>query len=266
MKKEYLLQLVVLMIFYLDSIIDMDDGLVEISKSPSIDFLFLLFHALLFFLVNYLLIPKLFYRKKYVWFGLSLIGMIILFAVLEEGVVERILTPNTRGRNPVTWTSIYWFFSEILVPLLTFMSIKFMLDNFTHLQKLEQIERENLTNELKFLKSQIQPHILFNSLNNLYNFTLSKSDKAPDLVLKLSNVLRYVLYETANQKVTLEKELSFVEDYIDLQKMQFEGRGIIQFSKTINTPIDDLEIAPFLLVPFIENSVKHSFGFYGGGH
>lgn len=211
-------------------------------------------------MVNYLLIPKLFYTQKYILFGISLIGLIIIFGVLEEGIVEQILTPDSRGRNAVTWQSIYWFFGEVLVPLLAFMTIKFMFDNFEKQQELERIEKNKLTSELKFLKSQIQPHILFNSLNNLYNFALSKSDKAPELILQLSNVLRYILYETTTEKVALSKELDFVTDYIALQEIQFEGRGTIDYSLNKVEHIASLNIAPFILIPFIENSFKHSFG------
>jgi len=260
MKKEWILQLVVLMLFYFDSIMEVHHEGIEWSDTPGIDLLFLLYHATLFFFVNYVLIPKFFYPKKYVLFFIALVGSIILFGIIEEEVVEKILSPNRRGRNDVDWQSIYWFFNEIAIPLLAFMTIKFMFDNFEQQKKLEQIEKDNLTNELKFLKSQIQPHILFNSLNNLYDFTLSKSDKAPDLVLKLANVLRYVLYETSTEKVKLSKEFKFLKDYIDLQQMQFEGRGVLEFDASHPNNLEELEIAPFLLIPFIENSVKHSLG------
>lgn len=260
MKKEWIFQIIVLILFYLDSILEVSHEGVLISDSLGVDFLFLLFHVSLFLIVNYVLIPNLFYTKRFVLFTISLLVLIGVYGVLEEGFIEKILTPNTKGANDVTWQSIYWFFGEILVPLLSFMTVKFVFDNFEHQQKLEQIERDNLTNELKFLKSQIQPHLLFNSLNNLYDFTLSKSDKAPELVLKLSNVLRYVLYETSSDQVSLSKELLFLEDYIALQEMQLEERGSIVFEVTEKNEgsIEGLKIAPFLLIPFVENSFKHS--------
>jgi len=260
MKKEWIVQFVVLILFYFDSIMYVRHHGIEWSDTPWVDFLFLLYHAILFIFVNYVLIPKFFYPKKYLLFFLALMGSIILFGIIEEGVVEKILSPDERGTNEVTWQSIYFFFQEIAIPLFALMTVKFMFDNFKQQKKLEQIEKDNLTNELKFLKSQIQPHILFNSLNNLYEFTLSKSDKAPDLVLKLANVLRYVLYETSSEKVKLSKEFKFLKDYIDLQRMQFEGRGVLEFDESHNNNLEELEIAPFLLIPFIENSVKHSLG------
>ena len=260
MKKEWLCQLVVLILFYLDSIISVEHGGVFLSETPGIDLLYLLYKAILFLIVNYVLIPRFFHAKKYFLFFGLLISTIVLFGVIEEGFVEKILSPNSRGANDITWQSIYWYFGEILVPLLTFMTIKFVFDNFTQQQKLERIEQDRLSNELQLLKSQIQPHILFNSLNNLYHFALKKSDAVPELILKLSNVLRYVLYETTEEKVPLKKELTFIKDFVDLQEIQYKGRGQIHFNIQFEQENDDLKIAPFLLIPFIENSFKHSFG------
>lgn len=258
MKKEWLALIVVLIIFYLNSIIYLSHNEVHISSMLLVDFIMSMYHALLFVFVSYYLIPKFFYTKQYFYFFLLLFASIILFAIVEEGVVEKIIAPNSRGLDPVSWKSIYYFLGEVTVPLLAFVTIKLLFDNLENEKRIEQIEKNQLTNELKFLKSQIQPHILFNSLNNLYDFTLSKSDRAPELVLGLSNVLRYVLYETVEEKVILTKEVDFLKDYIELQKMQLEGRGQINFQIKETTNPDGLKISPFLLIPFIENSFKHS--------
>jgi len=258
MKKDWILYLVVLLLIYLNSVIYLDHGELHFSSIPGVDFIILLYHALLFLFVNNVLIPKFFYTKKYDLFFLTLLSAIFIWTIIEEGVLEQILAPDSRGMDSFSWRSVYFFIGDIIVPLLAFMTIKFIFDNLERERKMEQIEKDKLGNELKFLKSQIQPHILFNSLNNLYDFTISKSDKAPELVLGLSNVLRYVLYETESEQVTLTKELDFVKDYIALQKMQLEGRGEIHFQVIKSTNIDGLKIAPFLLIPFIENSFKHS--------
>lgn len=258
--KEWHVQVVALMIFYLDSIFYVQHEGILISKNLGVDFMFFFYHVLLFSFVIYFLIPKYFNSKRYIQFFSLLIGSIILFGVIEEGIIEKIISPERKGRNDLTWQSIYWFFGEIMVPLLGFMTIKFVFDNFAQKQKLEEIEQNKLKNELKLLRSQIQPHILFNSLNNLYHFALQKSDEVPRLILKLSNVLRYAAYDAHEEKVPLEKELSFLEDYIDLQKVQYEGRGDITYESKISGELIDTKIAPFLLIPFIENSFKHSFG------
>ena len=185
---------------------------------------------------------------------------VILFSIIEEGFLEKILTPDSKGLNDLTWQSIYWCSGEILVPLLSFMTIKFVFDNYSQQQKLDRIEQNRLKNELQLLKSQIQPHILFNSLNNLYHFALNKSDQVPKMIIKLSNVLRYVLYETAEEKVSLTKVLTFIKDYIGLQEIQYQGRGNIEYTISEEKDTKSLKIVPFILIPFIENSFKHSFG------
>lgn len=260
LKKEWQLFLVLLIVYYLDYIIDIEMDGWYISSTPWKDVIFTLFHATLFALVNYVLLEKYFLTRRYLLFVLGLFILLSIYGVIEEGILEKILTPRSRGRDPVNWRNILMYWGEMTIPLLAFIAVKLMRANYEKEKRLEQIAKDSLKNELKLLKSQIQPHVLFNSLNNLYNFTLNKSDKAPELVLKLSNVLRYITYETAVEKVLLTKELAFIEDYIDLQKMQYAQRGKIVYDNQMDTPINHLKIAPFILIPFIENSFKHSFG------
>lgn len=260
MKREWVYLLLVLLLHYIDTMQEMGRAGIQWSDTPFMDFQFLLYHATFYLLVIYVLIPKLFYQNKFILFFLALFGLMVIYAVIEEEVLEKILDPKGRGHNPFSSRSVYFFIQENIAPLLAVMGVKFVNDSFERQRKLEQIEKNSLTNELKFLKSQIQPHILFNSLNSLYEYTLSKSDKAPELVLQLSGVLRYVLYETSDRLVPLNKELDFIKDYIALQEMQLEGRGKIKFDLSENTSIDDAQIAPYILIPFIENSFKHSLG------
>lgn len=260
MKKEWVCQLVLLVIFYLDSSIYVEHEGVSFSETPVANLVYLLYHALLFLGINYVLIPRFFYTGQYGKFFVCLVGAIILFGVVEEAVVERILSPDSRGTNDVTWQSIYWFFGEILVAMLAFITVKIIFDNFEQQQQLERIEQDRLSNELRLLKSQIQPHILFNSLNNLYHFALKQSDEVPGLILKLSNVLRYVLYEATDEKVALKKELAFLKDYVDLQEIQYGGRGEIHCDLARAEHETYWKVEPFLLIPFVENGFKHSFG------
>ncbi|MGB3775397.1 MAG: sensor histidine kinase [Leeuwenhoekiella sp.] len=109
--------------------------------------------------------------------------------------------------------------------------------------------------ELQYLKMQIHPHFLFNTLNTLYGFALKKSDETPELILKFSNLLDYILYQTQKSKVPLIQEVEHIQDYISLEKMRFENNLTILF-KCDPIP-EELEIAPMILLPFIENSFKH---------
>lgn len=109
--------------------------------------------------------------------------------------------------------------------------------------------------ELKFLKMQIHPHFLFNSLNTIYGYALKKEDHAPEMILKLSNLLDYILYQIEKPSVLLENELNHIEDYIALEKVRFHDTLNVTVQK--KGVIDGIAIAPMLLIPFVENSFKH---------
>ena len=114
---------------------------------------------------------------------------------------------------------------------------------------------QTMQSELNFLKSQINPHFLFNTLNNLYALTLKKSDHAPEIVLKLSEMMRYMLYECNEKKVSLEKEIKYIKNYLDLERIRKGEEVDINFQLHGNT--QNKELAPLLFLPFIENSFKH---------
>ncbi len=118
-----------------------------------------------------------------------------------------------------------------------------------------ELEKQNLTTELNFLKSQVNPHFLFNTLNNLYALTLQKSDTAPEVVLQLSDLLRYMLYDCNEQRVPLEKEVHYIKNYIALEKLR-QGEHV-NIDVQLPDETKDVHIAPLLFVPFLENAFKH---------
>jgi len=119
----------------------------------------------------------------------------------------------------------------------------------------QKLQKDKLEAELKFLKAQIHPHFLFNTLNNLYALTLKKSDKAPEMVLKLSDLLNYMLYECNAEQVVLKKEIELVENYLELEKLRYGTNLNVEFHKSGD--FDNTSIAPMLILPFIENAFKH---------
>jgi two-component system, LytTR family, sensor kinase len=119
----------------------------------------------------------------------------------------------------------------------------------------KELESQNLQSELKLLKSQINPHFLFNTLNSLYALTLKKSDLAPEIVLKLSEMMRYMLYECNEKEVNLEKEINYMKNYLELEKLRHGAK--MDISLEIEGEATDQKVAPLLLMPFIENSFKH---------
>ena len=132
---------------------------------------------------------------------------------------------------------------------------KFGKDWMLQKEQLQEIERSRVATELAFLRSQIQPHFFFNTLNNLYSLTLEKSDLAPEVVLKLSSLMSYMLYESGAPLVPLTKEIGMLENYIALEQLRFGDRLSLSFEKK-GAP-DAVHIPPLLLLAFVENSFKH---------
>jgi len=122
-------------------------------------------------------------------------------------------------------------------------------------EKREEIEKEKLATELSFLKSQINPHFLFNTLNNIYSLALVKSEGTADAVLKLASIMRYVLGETKHDTVDLDKELQFIRHYIELQKVRLTDKVSIELN--VEGETDQKQIAPLILIPFVENAFKY---------
>ena len=129
---------------------------------------------------------------------------------------------------------------------------------FKNIERTNQLENEKLEAELKFLKAQIHPHFLFNTLNNLYALTLKKSDDAPEVVLKLSGLLDYMLYEGSQSKVPLDHELKHLKNYIELERLRYGKK--LRYTEKITGQITGQSIAPLILLPFVENSFKHGAG------
>ncbi|HUS03322.1 MAG TPA: sensor histidine kinase [Chitinophagaceae bacterium] len=118
-----------------------------------------------------------------------------------------------------------------------------------------QSEKEKISAELQLLKAQVHPHFLFNTLNNIYSFSLENSPKTPGMILKLSSLLSYMLYDCKAEEVLLEKEIEVMKNYIDLEKERYGNK--IEISLNIEGDVKDKYIAPLLLLPFLENAFKH---------
>lgn len=134
-------------------------------------------------------------------------------------------------------------------------AFKFAVDWFLNEKVRKNLENEKLTAELAFLRSQINPHFLFNSLNNIYSLAYQKSDKAPEAIMKLSEIMRYMLQESNEPRVRLSREIRYLENYIELQKLRFKGEAFVELS-IVGEYTDDI-IAPLILISFVENAFKH---------
>ncbi len=148
----------------------------------------------------------------------------------------------------------------LVVFIVSFVSI--LNNNFKTISKNKELQNKILetqlqikNQELQYLKKQIHPHFLFNTLNTIYGFALKQSKDTPDIILKLSNLLDYILYQVNKPKVSLKEEILHIKEYIALEKIRFQDTLAISFrSDTIS---NDIQIAPMLLIPFVENAFKH---------
>lgn len=220
-----------------------------------IDFFYAgLFHIPLIFLVYVnllLLVPKLLKRRLY--FGYMLAGAVTIVAAygLHELTFEILL--------PLMPTEYYMVSFADWQVLVTIFVIYFVLTTLLKLSKswyvLQKVEKEKLAIELNSLKTQVNPHFLFNSLNSIYSLSLAKSEQTPETVLELSNLLRYMLYEVSEDTVELSKEIEMMENYVELQKLRADQSTEVVFK--VLGDLKDQRIAPLLFFPLIENSFKH---------
>lgn len=170
-------------------------------------------------------------------------------------IYENTVTPTQVFFEPRKFLSIM---IETAFPAGLLVAIKFVEYQLAAKEREKALLKEKLTTELQLLKNQINPHFLFNTLNNIYALTRKKSDLAPDVVLKLSELLSFMLYESGSDTISVEREVNFLEDYISIQKIRYMDRLSLDFSKEIDDP--GQPIAPLLLLPLVENAFKHGAG------
>jgi two-component system, LytTR family, sensor kinase len=215
-------------------------------ENPFLQYLFIL--VVIVYVNNFVLLPFFVKKKLYVLY-------IFVFAIISVLATMLYCYSFAQcGCSPMKCLSDYLW--QTLVPLI-FFSFTWMLYRFLEEQEdLEIMKKQHTEMELKFLKSQINPHVLFNNLNTIYSYSIEKPEETPELILMLSDNLKHVLYESNSEMIPLEKELNFLDNYIKFQKIRTEGVKQIYYSKTINNI--NHQIAPLLLITIFENAFKHS--------
>lgn len=224
-----------------------------IPKVEWTEFLFFLNFALAALIINYFLLPTYLYKKKYWHFAAGVIVVLAGVIFIEEAVIEQIYFPDTRGQN---FPGIFYNLASSLPIITIICGFKFAWDALTKQKQVDELKGAIKESELQYLKSQINPHFLFNNLNNLYAYALEKSPKTPEIILELSGVLRYMLYDCQSRYVPLDLELEQLRNFVNLSRLQIEGRGQITFQQ--NKKHYTEHIAPLILPVFLENAIKHS--------
>lgn len=207
----------------------------------------------------YVLMPRYLLQKRYGEFFGLLLPLLVLSGLILRTVHFNYLIPKyvpNQVAEPF-WSLFRLVKTTVYLNTVVFITatIKLVKHWYQHQQTAQSLEKDKLEAELKFLKAQIHPHFLFNTLNNLYSLTLQKSDAAPELVLKLSELMDYMLYQTGEAQVPLEREINYLRNYMALERIRYGNRLDISFH--VSGEVGGYGIAPMLLLPFVENSFKH---------
>ncbi len=217
-------------------------------------------HIILVYFNLYFLLPKLI-PNKYLEYLFILLVAVLTMTLVRIIFTYEFVTTNVFPESEKQGNSIFdfnyilaAFIGEIYVIGFT-TAIKITIDYVKNLKRTEALEKQGLKNELSLLKSQLQPHFFFNTLNNLYSLTLEKSDQAPETVVKLSEFMSYVIYQGNKKSVPIIDEIKYIQNYIDLEHLRFGDRVQVDFSLT--GTIEGRKIPPLLLLQFIENAFKH---------
>lgn len=213
--------------------------------------LFLPGFFLIVYTLLYVLVPRYLLKKRFLSF---FTGLFIVWAICALYTMRAELVLHDSKISGMTLS-----IGRNVLPFLHVagiaLSIKLLLHWYRQREQTLEAERQRTAAELQLLKAQLHPHFLFNTLNNLYSHTLESSPKSPEIVMKLSELLRFMIYESNTPKIALSKEISLIQNYIMLERMRYGDR--LDMSVMINGDVGKYQIAPFLLLPFMENAFKH---------
>lgn len=209
--------------------------------------------------VHYLFILPVLFRdknwKKYALLLIVLLVSVLCARILTENQVYAQFAPNEDYFKTLKLSRIVSTIWDTLTFLAFTGMIRFVLDWFELENKRKQLENEKLNAELNYLKSQINPHFLFNTLHNLNSLVYAGAKNANDVIIKLSNIMRYMIYESGKERVALDREINYMNDYIHLESIRLNNSFTLNF--TITGPVDQIQLAPLLLITFLENAFKH---------
>ncbi len=208
----------------------------------------------------YYLIPQYILKKKYLKFVVLFTFSLALFYFIRTGLnyilVTESIWPEAQGnQEPFTLIHIIESMIGTIYVVALVSAIKLTYDWANEKKRNDDLQRVQLETELNFLKSQIQPHFFFNTLNNLYALVIRQSPNAANVVMKLSEIMQYVLYEVKEPRISLMKSINYLYSYLELEKLRYGER--VKSDISIEGNIDDIEVPPLLFLPFLENCFKH---------
>ena len=217
------------------------------------------------YFLNYYLIPKFFNRQRFVsfliLFAVSAYFICVLARFINVHIAEPLYMEGGFEQESISEIVVQLphlftvYFPEIYLIAFAMTVLKQQKSQFEMKQRNILLEKERASSELNFLKAQIHPHFLFNTLNNLYVLSLKKSDKAPETIIKLSEILDYILYQGDDDFVSVEKEVKLLDNYIALEQLRYGNQLEVSFIKNIENA--SVKVSPLLLLPLVENAFKH---------
>ncbi len=233
---------------------------VDDYRSPEKAFLVTLIKVvdlvLMIYITNYVLIPQLLYKKMYVWFAIAFIGTILTSSIIKMNILGRLINnPALYDWSHDLKSRLYDNIIPHFILVIAGAAVKLMFDYGKLQQRMAETAKEKAEAELNFLKSQINPHFVFNSLNSVYFLIDKNNTAARETLHKFSDMLRYQLYEMNGDKIPVEKEIQYLKDYMDLQQLRKDEKYSVEFNCAAD--VKGFSIEPLLLIPFVENAFKH---------
>jgi len=233
----------------------------SLTKTVTVEFCYLVFITADYYVIIYYLLPRFFKSKRYAWFGLYS-AVLIAFSALLRSLVSVQMNLHVFGGPRSVFGSLYLtsLLNIFIWVELTVMG-KMLTDRIYNQQQMAALERERVKQELDFLKAQINPHALFNSLNTIYGHIDKQNQTARNILLKFSGLLRYQLYDCSEDKISLDKEIEYIRNYIAFQQIRKEKN--LEVEVNILSDSDTYLVAPLLLVILLENAFKFVSSFTG---
>jgi sensor histidine kinase YesM len=252
---------IVFWLFYYFGIMALNTPLSQIKfwEIASQNYWFLISDMLATYITIYVFLPRYLATRNLVVFLLQNLGTLIFCVLLNRGITLYIFIPLYLPEyiGELDFFRFDIFLQIISVYFVVIFAAAFKFAQYFYREKQEKtsLEKQNLMSELALLRTQINPHFLFNTLNNIDSLIFSNPEKASELLIRLSDIMRYMLYDSSTEKVPIEKELHYLNNIIDLQTLRIKNKDFIQF--TVEGDAGSLMISPMIFIPFVENAFKH---------
>lgn len=226
------------------------------------ELVFLPWKVIPFYFLFYFLIPKYFRKGEYLKIGLYFLIILIICLFGFRSMIEpinKMMYGEAVNFNVYDFKRFVYSLTMDILPAVGLAStVKLLKGSMVFRKKEEALKREKLESELSFLKAQTNPHFLFNTLNNLYGLARTNNQNTAPSIMKLANIMRFILHECSSSTILITKEIKIIEDYIELEKLRYDDRLKVTFEYDLDDSLG--EIAPLILLPFVENAFKHGVG------